>query len=69
VSSNRFGGASNQTLGPAEAGAAGIGFAVTDIVTFTPGTSHWVDLAVATGSSADAASVASLSVTLTELPS
>jgi hypothetical protein len=69
VSGNRFGGASNQTLGPATAAAAGIGFAVTDIVTFTPGTGHWVDLALATGSAADAASVASLSVTLTELPS
>jgi hypothetical protein len=69
VSGQRFGGTSYQTLGPGAAIAAGIGFAVTDIVTFTPGTNHWVDLAVATGNTNDAASVASLSVTLTELPS
>ena len=42
-------------------------FAFTDIVSLTPATAYWFDLAIATANAADAASITNISMTITEL--
>lgn len=68
VSGTRFGGVGDQTLGPAAAAAAGIGFALTALLQLVTGTAYWFDLAVATATGADHASVANVGMTIIELP-
>ncbi len=68
VTGTRFGAASDLTLGPAAAAAAGIPFTLTALLQLISGTAYWFDLAVATGNASDAASVASIGVTIAELP-
>jgi hypothetical protein len=43
-------------------------FAVSEVLTLTPGTAYWFDAAIATGLAADAAGMANVSVSIFELP-
>jgi len=66
VTGTRFGAAGDPTTTP-NAASVRIPIAFTDIVTLTPGTAAWFDLALATANAADAASVNNVSITLVEL--
>jgi hypothetical protein len=43
-------------------------FAFTDLLTLTPGTTYWFDLALDTANAANAAAVSNISITMAELP-
>jgi parallel beta-helix repeat protein len=65
----QFGSASDAGARPSGTGSnAGTAFAFTDILTLTPGTAYWLDLALLTTNVADAASLTNISMTLVELP-
>jgi Pectate lyase superfamily protein len=66
VTGTRFGGPSDQTT---EAGAATVAvpFALSAVLSLTPGTAYWFDLALETGNAAGTASFAELSFTAIEL--
>lgn len=68
VTGTRFGAAADQVIGPAAAAAAGIGFALTALLQLIPGTAYWFDLALATATTGDHASMADVGLTIIELP-
>jgi len=68
VTGTRFGGATDQTLGPASAAAAGIGFALTAVLQLAPGVAYWFDLALATANAGDVVSASSVGMSIIELP-
>ncbi len=63
----RFGPAADPAVEGAGAGAP-TAVAITALLNLTPGDTYWFDLAVATGSQADIATIAAVSMTLAELP-
>lgn len=66
VSGTRWGGAADLT---AKGGTAGVGipFGLTDLVTLTPATAYWFDIALLTSAGADTAVVNTLSFTAAEI--
>jgi hypothetical protein len=66
VTGTRFGSAGDPQI---EGGASGrqAGLAFTAILSLTPGTAYWFDLALATGNASDRAVFADLSIIITEL--
>jgi trimeric autotransporter adhesin len=67
VTGTRFGPASDVAVSGSGAGAF-CGFAITDVLTLTPATAYWFDLAIQTGNASDTASVAAVTMTMIELP-
>ena len=66
VSGTRFGGVGDQNLRASVVGATA-SFTVTALLTLTPGTTYWFDVALSTASASDAAAALNVSVTLVEL--
>lgn len=67
VSGTRFGGATDQTHRPAST-SNGTGWSINAVLSLTPATAYWFDIALDTSAAADAASIASVSVSIVELP-
>ena len=67
VTGTRWGAATDPSMQGAAAGAPAP-FAFTDMLTLTPATAYWFDLAFATGNAADAMHLATISMTVFELP-
>jgi hypothetical protein len=64
----RFGGSQDAILRPSTNSTTntGVGFAFTDVISLTPGTTYWFDLALATGAGADQVFVQNLSFSIEE---
>jgi hypothetical protein len=67
VTGTKFGPATDTVVRPVSATTGAIGFAITTLLSLTPGTAYWFDLMVKTASGSDAASVESISMTMSEL--
>src|SRR6266702_1233207 len=65
VTGTRFGGAADYNTQTATA-AVKVPWALTDLLTLTPGTAYWFDLALATATPADTAQLVSISFTALE---
>jgi hypothetical protein len=67
LTGTRIGPAADPAISGSGAGSSTT-FAITDVLTLTPATAYWFDLAVATGNVSDTASASAVSLTLVELP-
>lgn len=67
VTGTRFGGVGDGSIRPTAA-ATFESFALTALLTLTPATAYWFDVAIATNLAADVASIANVSMTFVELP-
>ena len=66
VSGTRFGAAADLST-QAQAAGAGVPFALTALLSLTPGTAYWFDIALDTANASDSASVTNISFTAVEI--
>ena len=67
LTGTRFGGVGDGQIRPGAFNNSE-SFALTALLTLTPSTAYWFDIAISTGATADAASITNVSMTLVELP-